>query len=223
VAQTIHPTPLRDTHRAPQTAFPAQTWLRVAGIVVVAVSLFGAIFPYFSEGVGLPLDGAPDGAMTTWRTVLHLIPGVVGVAGGLYLLAWGRRGPSRPPLGARRATLAVRSTVVAGGWFCVGPYLWAIVSPEHAVGTGGMAGTMTTMKMSWIGNVIMPVTEGLAKVDPKMTTVTCAFTMGVCHWAVGALVVLGGLAAMGIGLGKGPLSGLSAVAEPTPTGVGSRS
>jgi hypothetical protein len=63
----------------------------------------------------------------------------------------------------------------------------------------------------------------LAKVDPKMTTVTCAFTMGVCHWAVGALVVLGGLAAMGIGLGKGPLSGLSAVAEPTPMGVGSRS
>jgi hypothetical protein len=222
VAQTIHPTPVQQ-RRSAETPFPAQTWLKVSGVVVILVSLFGAIFPYFSKGVGLPLDGAPDGAMTTWRTVLHLIPGVVGVAGGLYLLAWGRRGPVHPPLGVRRATLAVRATVVAGGWFCVGPYLWAIVAPEHAVGTGGMAGTMTAMKMSWIGNVIMPVTEGLAKVDPKMTTATCAFTMGVCHWAVGALVVLGGLAAMGIGLGKGPLSGLSAEIGSSPVAVDTRS
>ncbi len=72
-----------------------------------------------------------------------------------------------------------------------------------------MAGTMAPMAgMSWIARMIMPLTGGLERVAPKMTTANCAFTMGVCHWAVGALVVLGGMVALGAGSGVGPLAGL---------------
>ncbi|MGH8919061.1 MAG: hypothetical protein ACRD0H_12185 [Actinomycetes bacterium] len=194
---------------ASQAGAPLTRWVLGAGAVITIVSVFGGVFPYFSAGAGLPLDGAADGAMTTWRTALHLVPGVVGVAIGLYLMAWGRRGA--PLSGATGGRLAARLALVTGGWFAIGPYIWSLIEPGHAVGTGGMAGAMSPMDhMSWVAKVIMPVME---KVPAKMTTANCAFTMGVCHWAVGALVVLVGMAALGAGLGIGPLSGLSGQAR----------
>lgn len=185
----------------------AARWVGAAGLAVMALSAFGGVFPYFSHGVGLPLDGAPDGAMTTWRTALHLVPAVVGLLAGAGLVRWGLRRPRGAT--ARGPELAARTGVVVGAWFAVGPYLWALVQPGQSVGTGGLAGAMTDAAaphMSWISSAIMPMTRGL---PARMTTASCAFTMGVDHWAVGGLVVLASLAALGAGAGRGPLASLA--------------
>lgn len=189
------------------------SWLRRSGWVVVVVSLFGAAFPYWSAAVGLPLDGAPDGAMTLWRTVLHLVPGVAGVTAGVVLL---RSGVARGWGSRQELVAAGRLGMATGAWFAVGPYLWALVQPAHAVGTGGLAGAMTGMRMSWVSQMLMPVSQGLERVAPHMTTASCALTMGVCHWAVGALVALGSAVGLGAGAGVGPLAAL------TPGGAPSR-
>lgn len=193
----------------------AATWVRRAGLVVIVVSLFGAIFPYFSTAAGLPLDGAPNGALTSWRTVLHLVPGVVGVIAGVGLVDWSRR--LRAGHTIANPKLVARVGMAAGAWFAVGPYIWSVVAPEHAVGTGGMAGMMGGMKMSWIADLIMPVTHGLEAVAPKMTTASCAITMGVCHWAVGGLIVLASVVALGAGAGTGPLASLRSEVERVPS------
>lgn len=180
-------------------------WLRRSAWVVIAMSLFGAAFPYWSAAVGLPLDGAPDGAMTLWRTVLHLVPGVAGTAAGIGLLLGGAPRAGSP---RRELVAAGRLGMATGAWFAVGPYLWALVQPAHAVGTGGLAGAMTGMRMSWVSQILMPVSQGLERVAPHMTTASCALTMGVCHWAVGALVALGSAVGLGTGAGVGPLAAL---------------
>ena len=179
------------TSAAPSTE--TSTLVRRAGLAVVVVGVFGGVFPYFSNGLGLPIDGAPDGAMTLWRTVIHLVPGVLGVVAGVGLLV-------RPWLEVSRWS---RLGVAVGGWFAIGPYIWGLVQPADAVGTGGLAGTMTMGDWS---SVIMP--SGPGPMAP-VKTVTCAFTMGVDHWAVGALVVLASLVALGAGARRGPLAGLS--------------
>ena len=99
--------------------------------------------------------------------------------------------------------------MAVGGWFAIGPYVWGLVQPDQAVGTGGLAGAMTSMGgmgMNWMEKVMMPVTEG---VTGRMTTASCAFTMGVNHWAVGALIVLASVVALGAGAGRGWLAGLA--------------
>lgn len=197
--------------RASSPALPgvaAASWVRRAGGVVLVVSVFGAVFPYFSNGLGLPLDGAPDGAMTLWRTVLHLVPGVAGVIAAVGLLDWARR--LAGGLTIAHPDRVARLGVVVGGWFAIGPYVWGLVQPAHAVGTGGMAGTMGADGMSWVAQVMMPMTGGAPL---RETTATCAFTMGVDHWAVGALVVLASLVALGAGAGRGPLAGLAGVSH----------
>ena len=197
-------TQLASTPADRDEAVAAPVWVTRAGWLVLVVSVFGGVFPYFSGAVGLPIDGAPDGAMTLWRTVLHIVPGVAGILAGLGLLDWGRklgRGQT-----VANPTVLGRLGMATGGWFAIGPYLWALVEPAHSVGTGGMAGAMHGMTgMSWIGQVIMPMTGGGVE---KLTTVNCAITMGLCHWAVGGLVVLASVVALGAGAGTGPLASL---------------
>lgn len=62
-----------------------------------------------------------------------------------------------------------------------------------------------TNGMSWVENSIMPVFGGMTTVP---TTANCALTMGICHWAVGGLIVFAGLVALGAGSGVGPLASL---------------
>lgn len=197
----------KESH-APQTPVeesPVGRWIAWSGVGVVILGAFGAAFPYFSNGLGLPLDGAADGAMTTWRTVLHLIPGVLGIVAGVALITWGRRRAAGIDIDPAAGRFIARATVVIGGWFALGPYLYGIVSPSQAHGTGGHAGMMAMPHMSWLSNVMMPV-NGTMKHMP--TTANCALTMGVDHWFVGGLIVFGGLVALGAGLGQGPLGPL---------------
>lgn len=180
-------------------------WLTWAGVGVVVLSVFGGVFPYFANGLGLPLDGAPDGVMTTWRTVLHLVPGVAGIGAGLGMVVWGRRrvaGAASNPAGGR---LIGRASLVVGAWFAIGPYLYGIVAPSEAHGTGGHAGMIMANGMSWAADAMMPV---FGKMTVVPTTANCALTMGICHWAVGGLIVFAGLVALGAGTGVGPLAGL---------------
>jgi hypothetical protein len=178
-------------------------WVTWCGWGVIALSLFGAVFPYYANGLGLSLDGAPDGAMTAWRTALHLVPGVIGVIAGVGLVTWGRQLREGRPFRAAPATFLARATIVVGGWFAVGPYLYGIIAPAQAHGTGGQAGMMTGSTAS---NVMMPMFGRMATMP---STVTCAFTMGVCHWLVGGLIAFAGVVALGAGLGLGPVAGLS--------------
>jgi hypothetical protein len=190
---------------------PIGRWVGWCGYGIVVLSLFGAIFPYYANGLGLSLDGAPDGAMTAWRTALHLVPGVLGVIAGVAMVAWSRKLLAGRPFNAAHATFLGRATLVIGGWFAVGPYLYGIIAPSQAHGTGGHAGMV--MMGSTASNIMMPTFGHMASMP---STVNCAFTMGVCHWLVGGLIAFGGLVALGAGLGLGPVSGLSkAVGIPT--------
>lgn len=199
--------PSTQSHAISATAdqSPVGRWIAWSGLGVVILSAFGGVFPYFSNGLGLPLDGAADGAMTTWRTLLHLVPGVLGIIAGLALIVWGHRRTDGVEIHPASGRLIGRATVVVGGWFALGPYLYGIVSPSQAHGTGGHAGMMAMPHMSWLSNVMMPVFGTMTKVP---TTTNCALTMGVCHWLVGGLIVFGGIVALGAGLGVGPLGPL---------------
>lgn len=181
-------------------------WLTLSGLGVVVLSVFGGVFPYFANGLGLPLDGAADGAMTTWRTVLHLIPGAVGVVAGLGILLWGARLSAGQFVDPMHGRAIGRATLAVGAWFAVGPYLYGVIAPSQAHGTGGHAGMVMVHGMSWLSNVMMPM-FGTMTVVP--TTANCALTMGICHWAVGGAIVFAGLVVMGAGLAMGPLAGLS--------------
>ena len=184
---------------------PVGRWLAWAGIGIVVLSAFGGAFSYFANGLGLPLDGAADGAMTTWRTVLHLVPGVAGIAVGLGMVVWGRRRMAGVDVDPTAARLVSRAALVVGAWFAIGPYLYGIIAPSQAHGTGGHAGMIMTHGMSWASNIMMPVFGNMTTVP---TTANCALTMGICHWAVGGLIVFAGLVALGAGTGVGPLAGL---------------
>lgn len=168
---------------------------RAAAAAVVAVSVFGGVFPFFSDGLGLPLDGYPDGVVTLWRTVLHIAPGALGLAAGAVLMS---RAGERAVLAACRLALAV------GAWFMAGPYVWSLVQPAHAMGTGGLSGMPAGVAHgSWIAMVAMPEPPGHAPMT--VSTANCVFTVGVCHWAVGALVIVAAMVVMADRLGRGPL------------------
>lgn len=189
----------------PADSSPVGRWLTWAGVGIIVLSAFGGVFPYFANGLGLPLDGAADGAMTTWRTLLHLVPGVAGIVAGLGMVTWGRRRMAGVPVDPAGGRLIGRSSLVVGAWFAIGPYLYGIIAPSQAYGTGGHAGMMMTNGMSWVENSIMPVFGEMTTVP---TTANCALTMGICHWAVGGLIVFAGLVALGAGSGVGPLASL---------------
>ncbi|MDQ2727784.1 MAG: hypothetical protein M3Y91_07975 [Actinomycetota bacterium] len=184
---------------------PVGWWLTLAGIGTVVLSAFGGVFPYFANGLGLPLDGAANGAMTAWRTVLHLVPGVAGILVGLGMIAWGRRRMAGAPFAPAGGRCIGRASLVVGAWFAIGPYLYGIVAPSQAHGTGGHAGMVMANGMTTLENVIMPV---FGKMTTVPTTANCALTMGICHWAVGGLIVFAGLVALGAGTGVGPLASL---------------
>lgn len=107
----------------PADSSPVGRWLTWAGVGIIVLSAFGGVFPYFANGLGLPLDGAADGAMTTWRTLLHLVPGVAGIVAGLGMVTWGRRRMAGAPVDPARGRLIGRSSLVVGAWFAIGPYL----------------------------------------------------------------------------------------------------
>lgn len=181
-------------------------WLTWCGVSIMALSAFGGVFPYFSNGLGLPLDGASDGVMTAWRTILHLLPGVLGIAAGAAMVVWGRRRSAGITVDPTQARFVGRFALVVGAWFAIGPYLYGIIAPSQAHGTGGMTGAM--QGSNWLIDTIMPMFGNMTTLP---TTANCALTMGVCHWAVGGVIVFAGLVATGAGLGVGPLAGLSRV------------
>ncbi|MDQ2725935.1 MAG: hypothetical protein M3Y36_10635, partial [Actinomycetota bacterium] len=121
------------------------------------------------------------------------------------MAAWGRRREAGAPFDAAGGRFIGRAALVVGAWFAVGPYLYGIVSPSQAHGTGGHAGMMMANGMSWASDAMMPV---FGKMTTVPTTANCALTMGICHWAVGGLIVFAGLVALGAGTGVGPLASL---------------
>ncbi len=167
---------------------------RAAAASIIVVAVFGGVFPFFSAGLGLPLDGYPDGVVTVWRTVLHIVPAVLGIGAGALLLAH---------LGERLTLAAARLATAVGAWFVAGPYVWSLVQPSGAMGTGGLAGMSAGPHMSWIAMVVMPEPPGHAPMT--LSTANCVFTVGVCHWLVGGLIILAAAAVMADRLGRGPL------------------
>jgi hypothetical protein len=105
---------------------------RVLGFVLVGVAAWGGIVAY----VGPTFDFDMGNTMKPWvwnqsHWTLHLAPGVVGVVGGLLMLAATRRAPEA--LGAFMA-------LVSGAWFIVGPTLeplWQHGGPSATIGASG--------------------------------------------------------------------------------------
>jgi hypothetical protein len=65
---------------------------------------------------------------TTTNWLLHLVPGAVGVAGGLLIVS---RAPRRA--GSRGLQwLGALATIVAGAWFVLGPSAWPIFESSPA-------------------------------------------------------------------------------------------
>ncbi len=120
---------------------PASSQVRAAGVVVLALGLWGALIPFVGPTFGYGMGGAEAWDWTESRATLHLAPGIAAALGGGLLLT-GR---------GRAAQLWGALVALAGGiWFVVAPSL----HPLWADASGGMmmhSGSATSSALSALG------------------------------------------------------------------------
>ena len=115
---------------------------RGIGIVLVAIAAWGGVVAF----VGPSFDFTVGNAMRSWvwnqsHATLSFAPGLVGVVGGLLMLAALRPGMAR--LGALLA-------LIAGTWFVIGPTLDPLWH-RGGVDAAGTAGSTTMRVLEGIG------------------------------------------------------------------------
>jgi hypothetical protein len=118
---------------------------KIIGVLVIAVSAWGGLVPY----VGPTFDFDMGSTTTAWawtqsHWTLHLVPAVVGIAGGLMLLL--------PHSRATRRAGAVLA-LVAGGWFVLGPTLAPLWQHGGVTtsGSDGVTGSRTERVLEGVG------------------------------------------------------------------------
>jgi hypothetical protein len=100
--------------------------LGTAGVVAVLASAWGGIVPYVGPVFGFSADGTGSWYWSLSHSVLALVPGVVGVLLGLFIIAESRG----VTVGKGRLSLATAGTllILCGAWFAVGPYAWPVLT-----------------------------------------------------------------------------------------------
>ena len=107
---------------------PASGRVRTAGLVVLAVGLWGAVIPFVGPSFGYSMGGTPAWTWTESSATLHLVPGLAAVLGGALLLV-SRRQSAR--------TSGALIAVLGGTWFLIAPSLRPLWATE---GSGAMTG-----------------------------------------------------------------------------------
>jgi hypothetical protein len=104
--------------------------LETAGFVAVLVSAWGGIVPYVGPLFNFSGDGSGAWHWNLAHSMLALVPGVVGVLLGLFIIAQAR-GIS---VGRGRLSLAGAGVLLmaCGAWFAVGPLAWPLVVSNSA-------------------------------------------------------------------------------------------
>jgi hypothetical protein len=99
--------------------------LGLIGICSVLLGAWGAIVPYLGPSFGYQEDGAGSWQWSGMHFWLYLLPGVVALLTGLYVMRLAGRGGMLARASMFPAGLAL---LAAGAWFVVGPWAWPVVS-----------------------------------------------------------------------------------------------
>jgi len=100
------------------------------GFLTILISAWGGIIPYVGPVFGYSADGTGSWDWTLAHTVLALIPGVLGVMAGLFIL-----GETRGVAAGRgRVSLTMAGLLAAlcGAWFVIGPFAWPVITTSSA-------------------------------------------------------------------------------------------
>jgi len=111
----------------------ADRGLRIVGLGAVIAGAFGALVPFFGPLIGLNTGMAKAWEMTAGRAVEHLIPGLVGLAGGVLLLR-ARRRLAESGAGSGSVMAAAIVVLAAGVWFIIGPDAWPVIHGASGAG-----------------------------------------------------------------------------------------
>jgi hypothetical protein len=100
--------------------------LGTAGVVAVLASAWGGIVPYVGPTFGFSADGSGSWYWNLAHSLLALVPGVVGILLGLFVIAESRG----VTVGRGRLSLAMAGTllILCGAWFAIGPYAWPVLT-----------------------------------------------------------------------------------------------
>lgn len=109
--------------------------LGLMGLVAAVVAAWGGIVPFVGPVFGFSADGATSWQWTASHAWLGLLPGAVGLAAALVVLA----AVPGASVGVGRAVLAFAGTllVLCGGWFALGPLAWPVIRDVPAYFTVG--------------------------------------------------------------------------------------
>jgi len=117
------------------------TKVRVSGIGIMLVGLWGALVPFIGPSFGYQMGGSAAWTWSESAATLHLIPGIAAILGGALMLGVAH---SRMRLGAVLALLG-------GAWFILGPTFrpaWAGVG-NAGMTMGGNSGGMMMGSSVW--------------------------------------------------------------------------
>jgi hypothetical protein len=119
--------------------------MKIVGVLVIAVSAWGGIVPF----VGPTFDFDTGSTTSSWvwtqsHWTLHLAPAVLGIVAGLMLLL--------PDSAAAKRTGAFL-TLIAGGWFVLGPTLAPLWQHGGITtsGSDGVTGSRTQRVLEGVG------------------------------------------------------------------------
>ena len=118
---------------------------KILGVLVIAVSAWGGIVPF----VGPTFDFDMGSTTRAWvwtqsHWTLHLAPAVLGIAAGLMLLL---------PAGVAVRRMGAILSLVAGGWFVLGPTLAPLWQHGGITtsGSDGVTGSRTVRVLEGVG------------------------------------------------------------------------
>jgi hypothetical protein len=108
--------------------------LGTVGLLLVAISAWGAIVPFLGPTFGYSADGAGSWHWSLTHAVVSVAPGAVGVLIGMVVLARSRG----LVVGRGRLSLAGAGLIVlaTGAWFAVAPWAWPVIDNTRAYFVG---------------------------------------------------------------------------------------
>ena len=102
-----------------------RTALTLAGLLALLAAAWGGVVPYVGPLFGYSADGSRAWHWSMPHALLGLLPGLLGMALGLLVVAESRG----ITVGRGRLSLAGAGTLlmVCGAWFAIGPLAWPVV------------------------------------------------------------------------------------------------
>jgi hypothetical protein len=123
----LRPNPSGMTSRTGLTRASAAITLAAFGALLVAI--WGGISPFVGPIFGYSPDGTSAWTWNLAHALLALVPGAAAAAAALYVIVRARRFAS----GRSRILLRVAGflSLLAGGWFILGPIAWPVLEGSN--------------------------------------------------------------------------------------------